>query len=282
MKNPIVLSLLLFISIIAVTQVTDRRIIAAPVILVEETDHEIALDEDPWNDLQQIVHALQSRDGITYSGTILLVDETGENRKLIEKSPFTYTVFNDAFYYSLGGVEVISKEHFTLLVDHGSKTIALTKKMHAEKTAPFNVDAFQKLLDQRESTIRLAQLDTERILTIDHIMDPVIQGYRVYYNPRTYRVRKIEIGMASLSAISNEKEEHLDVGSDQINTASDEGGDAIKTYTYYLEIEYKDISKWQGKKASFLPENEFITGTSHHIHLTNSFKDYTFLNAENQ
>lgn len=285
-KNPLVLFFLLFISIIAVTQVTDKRKVAVTVSTSEKTDPETALDDDPWEDLQKIVHAFQSSDGITYSGNIKLIDENGSEQKCIEQSPFTYTLFDDAFYYSLSGVEVISKKNFTLFVDHTSTTIALTQKAKAEvKTAPFNVEAFQKLLDQRQAKIKLSQLDTVRILTIDHILDPVIQGYRVYYSPHTFQIRKIEIGMARLSAVSNEKEDNTNADSDQnINGTAprEENEEAIQTYTYYMEIEYKQVSKSTGKEESFLPENKFINSTHHIIQLTDAFKNYTLLNAENR
>jgi hypothetical protein len=248
------------------------------------TDNEIATEDDPWKEIENIVNNYYNKDGVAYSGTMKLIDENKDDEKVLEEMRFDYTLFGNDYYYKMGNFEVVSKNDFVLAVDNDSKTIAVSYQPPSSvKAQLFNPAEFKKLAEQKGAEAKVTQEGDEKIITIDSIQDPQIQGYRIYYSPATYQVHKIEIGMVRLSSVDDEED---NTEQEQISKPSVDSKDQNKeddeepgTYTYLLEVKYLNTKPLTLKKGEFNPENKFITVTKNNIQLTSAYSNYTLLDS---
>lgn len=261
------------------TQSVNNNKQAAPL-----TDHEITTEDNPWKEIENIVAHYYNKDGIGYSGTMKLMDENKDDEKVLEEMKFDYILFGDEYYYKMGNFEVVNKNNFVLAVDNDSKTIALSYQPPSSvKAQLFNPAEFKKLAEQKGAEAKVTQVGGEKIITIDSIQDPQIQGYRIYYSPSTYQIHKIEIGMVRLSPINDEEDSD---DQEQISKPSVDSKDQSKeddgepdAYTYLLEVTYSNVKSLSLRKGEFNPENKFITVTKNNIQLTPAYSNYTLLNS---
>jgi hypothetical protein len=120
----------------------------------------------------------------------------------------------------------------------------------------------------------------EKILTIDNIGDPDIQGYRIYYSPQTYRIHKMLIGMARLSPLENESDNENEDEEEKNKTPATAGNEAeVTTYYYYLEVLFTQVQPLTLKEKDFNPENKFIKVQNGNITLAPALKEYQLLNT---
>ena len=177
----------------------------------------------------------------------------------------------------MGNVEVVQKKDFVLFADHDSKTLAVTRIPTTTKPdGLFDVNEFRKLLDESHAKAVVTKRGNEKVLTIDSIQHPVIQGYRIYYNPVTYKIHRMLIGMARPFSLDDETgkesntEEEISAGEDMTE---------ISMFFYYLQLDFSSTEKLSLRKDGFNPENKFVKKEKNTFTVMPAFKDYDFMNS---
>ena len=131
-------------------------------------------------------------------------------------------------------------------------------------------------MEKGKAHAMVTQVGNEKVLTIDNINDPDIQGYRIYYSPQTYRVSKMLIGMVRLTPLEDEKEEQ----NNEVKPAEKEGNDdQIDPYYYYLEVLFTQVQPLTLQASDFNPEQKFIRYSQDTLGLTPAYKEYQLLNT---
>lgn len=238
--------------------------------------------ENPWKEMANLIKEYYNRKGIRYSGTIKVIDDNQPIEKVIEEQPFEYSIINGLYYYRLGPMELVCKKNFLLSVDNDNKTISFSKNVifHTGGHKVFDVRTLKKLLQKGGAHAQVTQNGDEKILTIDHIADPNIQGYRIYYSPQTYKVHKILIGMLRLNSLDDEAGVDGNQQSTSVQNSVDSTDNLITTYSYYLEVLFSQIQHLSLQENEFNPENKFITAVNDTgVLFTPAYKDYQILNT---
>jgi hypothetical protein len=228
-------------------------------------------NDDPWQEVKKLVAAYYNNSGIVYKGTMKVIDGNQETEKVIEEQPFEYSILNNDYHYRLAHMEMVSRKNFLLAVDHNNKTISIAPNgamSHTNKT--FDIRAFKKIMEKGQAQARVTQLGEEKILTIDHIADPDIQGYRIHYSPVNYRIKKMLIGMARLEPLEEDK----------VGEGSDD--ETVDTWYYYLEVLFTQVDLLGLNEKDFHPENKFIEVHDGRWSLTPAFKEYQLLNGHEE
>lgn len=275
-KNILIAFIVLLMSagVLEFSRIAAQRHVADQQKKVEDTNtiaDETPTNDDPWKEVEKIVEAYYNKDGVNYKGTMKLIDGNSETSKVLEQMNFEYSLLGDEFYYKMGDFESVSKEDLLLVIDNQSKSISVApQKVHQDQKALFNPDQFKKLLEQKSATAKITMEDNQKILTIDSIQDPTIQGYRIYYDPVSYQVKKMEIGMVRFSSLGDEADTELQ---------SAEKSDEEDSYTYFLEVNYSEIRSLSLRKSEFHPENKFITVTNNSFQLTPAYHSYSLTNV---
>lgn len=250
----------------------------------------VLTDDDPWKEIDKLVAAYYNMKGITYLGNIKLIDDNGDKEKILEEHKFQYSTFGRNMYYKLGSMEFVTKENLILVADHNNKFISVSRQNvetnHTKKL--FDIGEFKKLMEQSKANAKITQSGTQKILTIENIKDPQIQGYRIYYDPLTYQINKMLIGMLRLSPLSEEEGGIEDIptasdnNSDESKNASEESSEnEIETYIYYLEIIYDKAEILNVTEKTFNPEAKFIKITGNIIELMPALSSYQLISNGN-
>ncbi|HEY0068137.1 MAG TPA: hypothetical protein VGB46_12260 [Flavisolibacter sp.] len=243
----------------------------------EAPDGETATGDDPWKEVKQIVNNYYNPGGIAYKGKMKLIDDNGEAEKVIEEMDFEYTLLGEEYHFRMGTMEVVRKDDRMLAVDHASKTVAVSRQQGGQAPAQlFDMEQFKKILEEKKASAKVSLLNGQKIVTIDEIQDPSIQGYRIYYDPATYRIARIEIGMLRYSPLEEPEETGEKETGDQKPSETE---DEIPTYTYYLEVNYTEVKILELKKKEFRPESKFIQAGSTEPELTPTYRDYNLISA---
>ena len=275
--------ILVLITTVAVTQVRKNspEKIEAPVEQVNVTSEADIVEiigtptnDDPWKEIEKLANAYYDKQGISYRGTIKVIDDNDNTEKVIEEQDFEYSILDKNYHYRLGSMEFVNKKNYLLAVDHTNKIITMSSQVQAGKESKlFDLRTFKNLLTKQKANIRVTQYNDEKIITIDNISDPDIQGYRIYYSPQTYRVHKMLIGMLRLSPLEEEKEV---VGQEvQEENASD---GSITEYYYYLEVNFTSIKSMGISSKEFNPERKFFELQDGRTVIAPAFKDYQLQN----
>ncbi|MBS1738303.1 MAG: hypothetical protein JSS98_17105 [Bacteroidetes bacterium] len=235
--------------------------------------------DSPWEEMNKLVKAYSDKNGVGYNGTMKLLDDNGENEKVIENDEFEFDLLGNEYYYKLGSIEVVNKKEFVIVVDNSDKSISISyRENQGDKKSFFDIVKFQKLMEERKANARVTELGSDKILTIDHIEDPQIQGYRIYYSPKTYRISKMLIGMSRTSALENDDNDNpVETGSSttpEQDSVSTNDSTEVEEFDYYLEINYAQEKTLSSEKGSFHPENKFIRFVNNKAVLTEAYKDY--------
>jgi hypothetical protein len=242
-------------------------------------------DDDPFTEMDKLVTAYYHKQGSSFKGIVKLIDDNGKEEKIIEQHLFEYTVLNEEFYYSLDKMEVVQKKDMLLVVDNTNKLVSMsfianspgkTKKL-------FDIGEFKKLMEERKADAKVTQLGNEKILTIENIQDPQVQGYRIYYDPQTFVIRKMLIGMLRLTPLEEVNEDSIEEipdGKTEEPVTDDRDvvtETEIDTYTYYMEVVYKEIKVLAINEEAFSPENKFVRINGKNVELASPFKNYQLI-----
>ena len=230
--------------------------------------------DDPWKEISKLVNAYYDNGGIEYKGVIKVIDDNGDREKVIEEQPFEYAILNNDYYYRLAHMEVVNKKNMLVAIDNENKTISIARNVVKQNTNKmFDLRAFKKVMEKGKAHALVTQVGNEKVLTIDNINDPDIQGYRIYYSPQTYRVSKMLIGMVRLTPLEDEKEEQSEAVEP---AASDE---QIDPYYYYLEVLFTQVQPLTIQASDFKPEQKFIRYGQDTFGLAPAYKEYKLLNT---
>ena len=282
----ILVAVLVLVYTQAVTQTSrNEKTIAATNALTVNSDQDTTdigepTGDDPWKELDNLVKAYYIKEGVLYEGNMKLYDDNGDKEKLLEEKKFEYTYFNNEYSYSLEPLEVVNKKDYAVIVNHDDKIIAVTPKIttKTKKKGLLNLSDFKKILEEQNANTKVTRRGNEKILTIDSIQDPDIQGYRIYYSPETYKISRIFIGMVRLSPLDDGSVAEDDQHNKPQTNESDE--DKIQGYYYYLEINYSMVKPLSLHAGEFNPENKFVRIDGKKIELTREFKEYRLYNSE--
>jgi hypothetical protein len=224
--------------------------------------------------VDKLVTAYYSNTGISYKGTVKVIDDNQEKEQVIEEHPFEYTILKDNYYYRLAHMELVSKKNYLLAVDNENKTISLAPKASMQKAnKTFDIRAFKKIMEKGQAQARVTQLGEEKILTIDHITDADIQGYRIYYSPNNHRIHKMLIGMVRLNPLEDDSEEQNDEAAIE---------DKPDNYYYYLEVLFTQVQSLELNEKNFNPESKFIQVQNGRMALAPAYKEYQLLNGQEE
>lgn len=249
-------------------------------------------DDDPWKEMDKIVAANNSTQGVSFKGTVKLIDDNADKEKILEEQNFEYSFIGRSMYQKIGNMEFINKPDLLLVADHNNKFITVSTNEQPETKAGklFDIKEFKKLMEERKADAKVTQTGEQKLLTIENIEDPQVQGYRIYYDPETYKINKLLIGMLRLSPLSDDEggiEEIPGPPDDKAANKKEETDstkeEEIETFTYYLEIVYAEMKILGLKEGSFHPENKFILKTKdksdgYQIQLTPAFSKYHLIN----
>jgi len=268
-----------------------------PPIEDDTTDIGQPTGDDPWKEMEKLITAYYEKNGISYSGTVKLIDDNGDKEKIIEEQPFSYSFSNNEYCYSYGKMDVIDKKNFIMIVDHTNKLVALSPKSLNKKEDFFNIRQFKKLMVEQKVTAKVTQLGDEKILTIENIQDPMIQGYRIYYSPINHKITKMLIGMLRLSPLEdengeineNDKSDNSDnnISNRQADNQGQEKNNAddepeVNGYYYYVEIIYSTAKPLTMDQQGFNPENKYIRFVNGKVELAKEYQDYELSNSIEQ
>jgi len=246
----------------------------------------ILTSDDPWIEIDKLVSAYNNKEGVSYKGSVKLIDDNGDKEKIIEEHKFEYSTIGRNMYYRLGNMEFVSKTDLLLVADHNNKFVSVSEQNGAtDKTQKlFDIGEFKKLMEQTKAKAKVTQLGDQKILTIENIADPQIQGYRIYYDPGTYKINKMLIGMVRLSPLSDDDSgidkipaPSTDKTENDISASGKSVENEIDTYTYYLEIIYDEMKVLALSEKTFHPENKFIIKVENKFQLTPAFGKYQLI-----
>jgi hypothetical protein len=231
--------------------------------------------DDPWKEMDKLVTAYYDKQGVVYKGLIRLIDDNQETEKVLEEHTFEYTSFKESFRYLMDSIEVINQKGYILFADHRSKLVSLSENQEDASSRLFNMEEFQKLMQEQHVHAEVTQSGGEKILTIDSIQHPQIQGYQIYYDPATYQISKMLIGMLRFSPLDDE--DNIEADDAGIFSSEDPTGNGeIETYTYYVEINYKKSEQLQNQMIMSI--NRFLQIDANQVSLQPGFSNYQLIN----
>ncbi len=222
-------------------------------------DNEIGkpTSDDPWQEMEKLIKVYYGdHEAVSYEGKMRLIDDNSDEKKLVEEMNYSFTVFNGMYEYRIGQLECISKKNFLLLIDHENKTIARSAVTNAKKPSLLDMHSLKEMLEKQAGDIIISQNQNEKILTVNNIKDPVIQGYQVFYDPLTYRIHKMVIGMIRLTPLGNPGSGTASLPLFE-NSSEEKEDQEIDAYSYYLEIIYEKSASKKMTEKEFNPESRF-------------------------
>ena len=249
-------------------------------------------DDDPWKEMDKLVHAYYGTSGVSYKGLIKLTDDNGDQEKTLEQHPFEYSFFDGNFQYSLDSMEFVSQDKYILAVDHRNRLISLSANGKQQTSSQlFDMKEFKKIMVEQKANAMVTQSGDEKMLTIDNIQHPQIQGYRIYYDPQTYKINKMLIGMLRLSPLAGEDENYIENDSPVTNESAAQEAETnnvnteeteIDTYSYYVEIIYRESHELSAGEKGFDPVQKFVKIRKDKIELQPAFLTYQLLSTTGQ
>lgn len=225
--------------------------------------------DNAWNEMEKLVAAYYTPGGMQYKGVLRLIDDNGAKEKILETHPFEYNFFNDEIWYMVDSMEVINQKKYVLLVDHRNKIITMAEGTDQPGVQqPFDLTTFKQLITDKRVHAAVTELNGQKMLTIDSIPDTQVQGYRIYYNPDTYVINKMLIGMMRFTPLDEQT---------QAVKNEDADDESIQAYTYYLEINYEKANKLPAGK--FNPSAKYLRIADNKLTVQPAYENYEFVNT---
>lgn len=248
-------------------------------------------NDDSWKEMDKLVHAYYGDNGFSYKGSLKLIDDNGEKEKVIEEHSFECAFSKNEFQYLLDSIEVINQGKYVMAVDHRSRIISLSATgKQSQGSQLFDMEQFKKMMVEQKADASVSQSGNEKMLTIDNIQHPQIQGYRIYYDPQTYKINKMLIGMLRFSPLSDEEQSYIEnekpsvnenKTSEAVKSEEDQEETEVDTYSYYVEISYKESHELASGKE-FNPLQKIVKISNNKIELQPAFGNYQLLSANAQ
>lgn len=286
-KSRNVLAAVILLSLLVITGYTALTQTGKPSAAVNKKDipqekadaGEQPLDINPAEEIDRLAKQYYADSRMSYKGSLKLYDENTDSSILMEEKPFYYASDKSGYYYNIGNVEIINQDDQLLYADHEQKLIAVVP--HApDKTSPhyFDMDAFRKLVKDGGVEAKVFQSGEGRMLTVGNIKEEGMKGYAIYYDPKTYRIDKIDFDLWMFNQLEYKDDEINNVLQNEQRTSSEEPADGTATlYSYRMSVVYAEIR--QGVASSVNErQRKFITGQGKHIQLGEEYKEYELIN----
>jgi hypothetical protein len=174
-------------------------------VLTEEekplTIHDIAegkpTGDDPLKEMEKILNAYSRQKVFSFSGTVKLYQEMGEEDKVTEEKNIRFQKEGSRMYYSLGSIEYITQSKHTLMVDHDSKVINVTagEPIKAGIMESMQIEQLKKYLQANSAEAIVTETETEKIITMMNNTDPLVQQYIIRYKKDRYWITGINMIM---------------------------------------------------------------------------------------
>ncbi len=252
--------------------------------VMDETRIGVLTGEDPWEEIKKLVQNYYGEGSqISYSGKMRLLDDNEETQKLLEEYDFEYSFCNGQYYYSIGMFECVSKADLLVMVNHADKSVSVSGVV-PQKQGPvsfIDMDLFVKMMERAGAAAKVSLSGHQKILTVNNISDPSVQGYQVFYDPASYRIQKILVGMIRFEPLDPEDDLQGVAGNEQIVMEPeniDTGEFETEGYAYMLEISYDKYTLTAISEKDFHPENKFIRINGRKVELAEAFKNYLLTN----
>jgi hypothetical protein len=144
----------------------------------------------------------------------------------------------------------------------------------------FDIKEFKKWMNGQKVHAEITQLGAEKILTIDSIQNPQIQGYQIYYDPVSYKINKMIVGMMRLSPLDDDAAEVTPQKNDEMQEKDTQDLElsTINAYTYYLEIIYQESHPLTLLDGKFRPSAKILKINKDVVELQSAYKDYQLIN----
>jgi hypothetical protein len=236
--------------------------------------------DDPWMEMQKLVEAYYGGEQlITYHGRMRLIDDNHDKQKLLEELSFEYSSYGEEYYYRMEQLECVKKRDFIMMADHDNRSVSISYVSLAKdkNNGILSMEDLKKMLQERSKEIKITQSGDTKILTVNDIQDPSIQGYQVFYDPVTYQVKKMVLGMIRLNPLDENDRVALNE-TEKTSPDKDSEEMEIEAYAYRLEILYDKIEKTRISEQEFRPEQKFIRFNNNKPELQPAFSDYRLLN----
>jgi hypothetical protein len=257
-----------------------------PEVVDKEEDTGVPTGDDPWEEMNNLVTAYYNDHGVYYKGNIKLIDDNGDKEKILENHPFEYSFFNGDFQYTLDSMEFINQQSYVLAIDYRGKFISFSRGPGTSAAGKlFDIDAFKKLMVSQKAHAVITQSGNEKMITIDSIQDPQIQGYRIYYDPQTYKIEKMLIGMVRLTPLEDPGQENYTettagkAPGQPVNETEEDEDTELTTYSYYVEIHYNEGHSLALQKGQFNPVQKFVKIGGDKIELQPAYGNYELINT---
>ena len=277
-KRNIALIGLILVTAVGVTQVRKyytnkekpEQLAAQPAIEDDENAEDslevigTPVNDDPWVEMSKVIDAWYAPAGKDCDGVIKVIDDNGDNEKIIEEQLFRYQSVGKQYYYQIDNLEMVSNKNQMLMVDNQNKKITIASATGDKARKFFDMGAFKKLLEEKKANARVTQLENEKILTVDSIQDVQVQGYRIHYDAQTGQIKKMLMGMSRFTPLEEE--------------APVTGSEEVTQYYYYVEVDFRNIKPLSVKEKDFNPERKFITLKKGKAELTPAFSGYQLIN----
>lgn len=228
MKKPvIIISGLLILTLFTIAEVWQYPVWLSLTSFTRK--QQILAEEDPAIFLEKVNQAnLPGNKAQSLQGVIRLIDDNGETEKELEKTAFTWLFTSDHFAYTIDSITVIQEPGISLMINHSLKNMYLSSVAPASEN--YTIQSVLKTLQEEHAHVQVSTDGQYKMLTIDSLLRPDIQGYKIFVDPDSYEIRKVLIGMVRLNSL-------VDAPKISANNADNPG---LNTYTYYLEISYTE------------------------------------------
>lgn len=249
--------------------------------VMDETNIGTVTNDDPWKEMEKLVEVYHGGDQqVSYSGKMRLMDDNEDEQKLLEEHLFDYSFFKGQYYYKLGPIECVGKEKFILIANHQDKTIALSAVIPSSKKQKnfLDMEQFRQVMKAGKANAKVTRSGAEKVITVDNLQDPVVQGYQVFYDPASYRINKIIIGMIRFEPLESTTENTSPATGASKNEDIDMEENEVTGYSYMLEIIYEKTDRVTIDADAFHPESKFIRIVGKEIQLADNYKNYQLAN----
>jgi hypothetical protein len=251
----------------------------------EETDldNQRRTADDPWAELGHLFSGTQQARSIAYAGKMKLTDEEGT--ETIEEADFSGEVHGEDSHYFIDSVEFIHQDNVSLNVYHREKlVVAGTEKLPFNSMWQFaNMDSVKSFAAREGAMAEVVWDKADKIIKISNNTSTDVYSYEIYYNPQSYRLKKLVLHYATLDNLDNDteveaegdlretsayEEEKVTVDEDSTHSRP-----SIEFNLYKLEFEFRLLRVGEGANK-FAPLKKIGQKKGSEFHLNNAYYDY--------
>jgi hypothetical protein len=238
--------------------------------------------EDPFKEIEKIIHNYGQKNNLSYTGTIKLY-ENEEDEKSTEEKTTQFKKDGNRVYYSIGPIEYIYEKAQLLMIDHESKIMQITPlEENAQNQQTLQLQQMKKYMEADSAQAIVTKTEKEKIITILNPLDPAVQQYSIHYNPDTYYVTEVQMVMVRTEEMTGDdyeeaeellkqREKEKEKNPADTTMVMEELG--IKQTVYRVAVFYRDFTT----TVTWIPEqtiDEYILRQGSEIEPRDAYKEY--------